>query len=83
MPLAKFNKYVYGLAWYCRVKDVLMECCANISKVDPAVFYWQNECNDVHGILACHVDDFIWGGDQSFVDIVIPKLRSVFCVDSY
>ena len=57
-----------------------MECGANISKVDPAVFYWKNECNDVHGILACHVDDFIWGGDQSFVDIVIPKLRSVFCV---
>ena len=57
-----------------------MECGANISKVDPAVFYWKNECSDVYGILACHVDDFIWGGDQSFVDIVIPELRSAFCV---
>ena len=81
----KLNKCVYGLAdaslqWYCRVKDILLECSAMISKVDPAVFYWKDENNDVHGILACHVDDFIWGGDQMFVEAVIPKLRSMFNV---
>ena len=63
----KLNKCVYGLSdaslnWYCRVKSLLLELGACVSKVDPAVCYWLDENDDVYGMLACHVDDFIGGG---------------------
>lgn len=50
----------------------------SISKVDTAIFYWLDKDCAVSGGLACHVDDFIWGGTQSFSTIVIPQLRSAF-----
>ena len=79
------QKCVYGLSdaslhWYQRVKRVMLELGANISKVDPAVFYWLDEDNNTKGILACHVDDFIWGGNQSFEDEVVTSIRSYFNV---
>ena len=30
-----------------------------MSSVDPAVFYWFED-NELKGVLAVHVDDFIW-----------------------
>ena len=80
-----FQKCVYGLSdpsphWYQRVKRVMLELGANISKVDPAVFYWLDEDNNTKGILACHVDDFIWGGNRSFEDEVVTSIRSYFNV---
>ena len=44
----------------------MLDLGAKISKVDPAVFYWLDDEKNTKGILACHVDDFIWGGTQSF-----------------
>ena len=35
---------------------------------------------NVTGVLACHVDDFIWGGSHMFSQSVIPQLRSKFNV---
>lgn len=80
----KLNKCVYGLSdaslsWYNRVRALMVECGATVSKVDPAVFYWVDSSDQVYGILACHVDDFIWGGDQEFEDI-ISKIKSTFKV---
>lgn len=48
-----------------------------MSKVDPAVFYWLDNDNCVCGILACHVDDFVWGGTAAF-DAVVAKIRASF-----
>jgi transposase InsO family protein len=78
----KLNKCVYGLSdaslqWYTRVKTVLISLGAKMSKLDPAVFYWEGE-EGVYGILACHVDDFIWGGDVTFQNNVITKVRKSF-----
>lgn len=78
------NKCVYGLNdaslhWYLRVKDVMTKCGAHISEVDPAVFIWSRENGDTMGVLACHVDDFIWAGDELFTG-VIEKVRSMFNV---
>jgi hypothetical protein len=78
------RKCVYGLSdaslqWYNRVKEVLLGCGAKISRVDPAVFYWMND-DKVQGVLACHVDDFIWGGSSDFEKTVICIIRSTFCV---
>ena len=61
------NKCVYGLSdaslkWYQRVKNFLLSTDGNMSKVDPAVFCWHNGDRCLSGVLACHVDDFLWGG---------------------
>ena len=79
------NKCVYGLNdaslnWYKRVKEVMCTLGGKMSKVDPAVFYWYDEEGQLQGVLACHVDDFLWGGDCSFEVEVIEKVRSHFLV---
>ena len=63
---------MYGLSdaslnWYCRVKSLFLG--ASVSKVDLAVFYWIDSHGDVYGVLACHVDDFIWGGKPEFENV--------------
>ena len=83
--LWKLNKCVYGLNdaslyWYNRVKETMLQTGGKMSQVDPAIFYWlDNDCN-VTGVLACHVDDFIWGGSHSFTTTVIPHLQAAFQV---
>ena len=47
--------------------------------MDPAVFYW-HDSNGIFGILAIHVDDFLWAGSEEFKDTVIVKLRKQFNV---
>ena len=58
------KKCVYGLSdasmyWYNKVCNVLTENGASVSSVDPAVFCWFED-NELKGVLAVHVDDFIW-----------------------
>jgi len=79
------KKCVYGLTdaslyWYKKVCDVLKSCGARISSVDPAVFFWCNEKSECEGVLASHVDDFIWSGSVEFEQSVIPHIRSAFNV---
>lgn len=83
--LWQLKKCVYGLGdaslqWYKRVKQVMYECGAQMSSVDPAVFYWSDDSGELLGVLACHVDDFIWAGDIAFEDTVINGLRLTFNV---
>ena len=83
--LWKLKKCVYGLAdaslyWYNKVKEIMMSTGGKMSKVDPAVFYWLDEQFRVVGVLACHVDDFLWAGSQNFSSDVIPLLKSAFNV---
>ena len=72
------EKCVYGLndasLHYSgsRVKNVQEKCGATMSKVDPAVFYWLD--GELEGILACHVDDFIWGGTENFKQTVVQAI---------
>lgn len=81
----KLRKCVYGLAdaslnWYNRVRDVMKQCGGEVSQVDPAVFYWKDKEGNIQGILACHVDDFLWTGSLDFQKSVIDNLRSIFSV---
>ncbi len=83
--LWKLRKCVYGLSdaslkWYNKVKQVFLELGATISKVDPAVFIWTDSTRELMGVLASHVDDFIWGGISKFERTVIQKLRTKFNV---
>lgn len=83
--LWKLKKYVYGSAdaslyWYNKVKEIMLGTGAKVSLLDPAVFYWLDEYCKVKGVLACHVDDFLWAGTQQFENNVISQLKSVFYV---
>ena len=78
----KLQKCVYGLAdacryWYLRVKEELIKLGANVSSVDPGLFYWKKHYKLV-GILAGHYDDMIWGGIENFKINVIDNLKNTF-----
>ena len=69
----KLKKCVYGLVdaslkWYQRVVDCLIDLNGTKSK-DPAVFYWRKD-----GVLALHVDDFMYAGTEQFLQDVICKV---------
>lgn len=51
-----------------------------VSKVDQAMFYWLDASCNVMGVLACHMDDFIWGGSETFSTTVIPHLKAAAVV---
>lgn len=51
-----------------------------MSHIDPAVFYWLDDSWSVMGVLAFHVNDFIWGGSEIFPTTVIPGLKAAFQV---
>lgn len=75
--LWKLKKYVYGLAdaslyWYNKVKELMLDAGGKMSQVDPAVFFWLNAHSEVTGVLACHVDDFLWAGSEHFVTFNCP-----------
>ena len=44
---------------------------------DSGLFYWR-ENNTLIGILACHIDDMVWGGKQYFKATIIAKLKQIF-----
>ncbi|VDI53393.1 Hypothetical predicted protein [Mytilus galloprovincialis] len=80
----RFNKCVYGLVdaslkWYEKVKATLLDCGGTVSKIDSAVFYWYNE-KGLTGVLAVHVDDFLWAGSSAFEKTVVSRIRDMFKV---
>ena len=44
------------------------------SRLEPNIFFWKEE-NKLIGILCTHVDDFCYGGTESFLKETIGKLR--------
>ena len=77
---------MYGLAgasgyWYLLVKEELIKLGANVSSVDLGLFYWKKH-NKLVGILARHVDDMIWGGNENFKINVIDNLKNTFMFGS-
>ena len=66
----RLNKCVYGLSdtslkWYEKVKYTLLKLGCVLSPVDRSLFVYHLDGNLV-GILAVHVDDFIWTGSAEF-----------------
>ena len=83
--LWKLEKTPYGLVdagrkWYIRLVDVFSKLKALSPKADKAVFFWKNPCGELSGILAAHVDDFLYGGDDHFISNVLPGIQSAFDV---
>ena len=77
----KLKHGLYGLKdgarqFYESVKDELLKLGFSQCKLDPALFYIQ-ENRKLRGILCCHVDDFLHAGDKSFEKVMV-KLRERF-----
>ena len=62
--------------FYESVKDELLKLGFSQCKLDPAVFYIQ-ENRKLRGIICCHVDDFLHAGDHCF-EKLMEKLRARF-----
>ena len=80
----ELKKPVYGLSdaslkWYNRVIEFILSSDGKVSRLDPALFLWHRE-NKLIGIIALHVDDFLWSGDDNFERTVINKLRQIFVI---
>ena len=78
----KLRKTVYGLAdaprvWFLRLREEILRLGAKESSLDNGVFYWFVN-GRLEGIMACFVDDQLWGGSSSFAQNVIEKLRTTF-----
>ena len=85
--LWKLKKCTYGLVdaarhWYDRVKTEILNVGCIVSMYDPCLFYKKDSRGDVYGLIATHVDDFLWAGNVSFKCEVIDKLNEVFDVRS-
>ena len=78
----KLLRCPYGLndaprSWSRRVKSELDKLKVQSSIFDEALFYYKVD-GHLEGVLALHVDDFIYGGSSLFTKDVINKLVSVF-----
>ena len=56
------------------VKEELLKLGPEMSKLDEALFIWRSE-GELHGLIGCHVDDFIYGGSVLFIEQVIDKIK--------
>ncbi len=84
MHLWKMLRCPYGLAdagrlWYLRLKKELLDAGLTLCKYDQALFMWFLD-GKLAGILACHVDDVIYGGIKQFHDQVISKIKMTFSI---
>ena len=80
----KMLKCPYGLVdagrlWYLRLKSVLIQLGLTICKYDHALFMWFDQ-KQLSGILVCHVDDIVFGGNRVFHLKVMEKIRSIFVI---
>ena len=81
------TKCVYGLSdaslgWYKKLKSSLESLGCSVTPNDRAVFVLKKN-GVLHGLVAVHVDDIIWTGDDLFVKTVIEQLRVLFQVRSF
>ena len=63
--------------WYNRVKTYLLSIGLVMSKADPALFYYHDN-NNLIGMIAIHVDDFLWSGTNDFE--INSKLQKSFMI---
>ena len=67
--------------WYLRASNELLSLGVTKSKFDEAVFFWHSN-SILEGVIASHVDDFLWSGSDKFKDKIIQKLTNTFKISS-
>ena len=80
----KLNKCIYGLSdasrvWYFSIKDELTKIGMKKSTYDNALFFWIDN-GTCCGLIVLHVDDLMYGGNESFYRNVIEKLKTVYVI---
>ena len=65
--------------WHNTVKQVLLSLGFKMSKVDPSLFYYQNN-SKLEGIITMHVNDFLSAGNEYFFKNIIFKICKKFPV---
>ena len=79
----KLTAAVYGSAdasreWYRTTKRMLKECGLHEVKNEPSLFYSLDRQGKLDGILAAHVDDFLYGAEVSFlnkIEVIKAKVK--------
>lgn len=84
----KLKRCIYGLndaprSWYKRINHELIRLRGMVSTYDNALFLWHNATDDLIGILAIHVDDFIFCGNDLFQKNVIRELKKIFKIGKH
>ena len=69
-----------SLICYSRVCEFVAKNNGKISKFDPALFMWHDRNNNIIGLTAVHVDDFLRTGENSFLESILTKLQKSFSV---
>ena len=74
----KLRKCLYGLndaskQWYNEMESRFDKLKFQKSCQDPA-FYFYKVKGEIKGMVALHVDDFLYAGDRHFIEKVIPEL---------
>ena len=77
----KLLKCLYGLVdasltWYNTLKALFLALGGEIA-YDPALFVWK-KYGVLQGLLSIHVDDFVYAGDEEFIDRVMSSIRTSF-----
>ena len=78
----KLQICIYGLnhaprEWYDRVEQELFKLGGRKNLYDEALFQWNNKDGALCGILATHVDDFVYCGTLNWHKNVVEKN---FCI---
>ena len=81
--LWKLQVPLYGLndaslQFFLKCRDILLELGCFQCLVDPALFFKRNTRNELIGVMALHVDDFLHCGTEEFVREVPRKLAAIF-----
>ena len=76
------KRHIYGLndaphSWYKRVNCELTNLKEIVSTYDNALFLWHDANGNLMGILAMHIDDFIFCGNDLFHKNVISELIKI------
>ena len=82
----KLNTTIYRLSdasrsWYLNVKKELIGLGAIVCKSDPTVFIWHNQ-SKVNRLVCTHVDNFLFGGTELFLNKVINPIKLIFTIGS-
>ena len=51
-------------------------------KLDPALFIWHDENNEIIGLIAVYVNNFLCTGISLFLETILGKLRKSCSVDN-
>ena len=80
------KKPLYGLRdaalnWYKSLEGELKNLGCTESILDPALFCFYSE-NELSGILVSHVDDFLFAGNEIFIQEIIQSLTEKYSISS-